>query len=88
MPVVGPHIARSKLPCGSQMHGVRCSQKHLARRGDQQHSSSPQQRFAYWNEIPQSVPCVLGESGGEVSSFLSGRYALAEAAMQDGVKLG
>ena len=86
--VIRPDITFSKFLRGSQMHSVCASKKDLARSGDHQASRSPQQRFVHWNEVPQSVPCVPGESGGKVARFLRGCHALAYAPMQYSVKLG
>lgn len=69
------------------MHSIRSSQKGLARSGDHEDSSSPQQRFRHRTEVPQSVMCVRGEPGRKIARFLCRCHPFAYAPMKYSVKL-
>src|SRR5438270_13520346 len=63
--VIGPHSVFSDLLRRREMHGVGGAYEEFSRTGKHQCTGPPQQSFIDGNEVPQSVPYVLGEAHGQ-----------------------
>ena len=59
--VVGPHIAFSDFVRCRKMHCVSGAYEEIAGSGNHERTGPPQQSFVDGNQLPQTVPYVLGE---------------------------
>jgi hypothetical protein len=63
--IVGPHRVLADFVRGRKVDCVGGAYEEIAGTGNHQRTGSPQQSFVEGNEVPQSVPYVIGEARGE-----------------------
>lgn len=63
--IIGPHSAFSDFVCRREVHCVGGAYKENAGTGNHQGTGPPQQSFRDGNQVPQSVPNVLGKAHGQ-----------------------
>ena len=65
--IIGPHGTFSDFAGRSKMNRVGGAYEEIAGTGNHPGTGSPQQSFRDGNEVPQSVPDVLGKARGQLA---------------------
>ena len=86
--IIGPHNAFSDFVCRREVYCLGGADEEIARTGNHPGTRPSQQSFRNGNEVPQSVPDVLGKARRQFAPIAGRRHTFTHAAMKNGVELG